>query len=279
MIICALDYKQTQNPLTCTADGDNMQELARACGISDLKVMYDEVCTKENVTAAIAEVGARCASDDYFIFYYSGHGTNIEDLSGEEEDGQYEAFCFVDDAGQISLNSCMIDDDFAQIVTDSVPEDARIVILTDCCHSGSIADLGRACWNGREVISITGCQDSQTSGDIGTGGIFTHSMLMAIENLTQESQEYSAGTLYNATIRYDDDVFDSAQVITMDHCRKCPPDHFAWPLIPQTSYTSPMSSSAGGTTRDIFGSAGKVPSSVMAAVTGTFGKLPISEFE
>jgi len=275
MIICALDYKKTANPLTCTCDGDNMQELARACGIDDLKVMYDEVCTKENVTAAIAEVGARCNDDDYFIFYYSGHGTNIEDLSGEEEDGQDEAFCFVDDAGQISINSCMIDDDFAQIVTDSVPEDARIVILTDCCHSGSIADLGRACWNGREVISITGCADSQTSGDIGTGGIFTHSMLMAIENLSAEKKEFSAGTLYNATLRYDDDVFDSAQNITMDHVRKCPPDQFAWPLIPQGTYTSPMSA---GTSRDI-GGLGKVPPSIMAAVTGAFTKLPASDFE
>lgn len=275
MIICALDYKKTANPLTCTYDGDNMQELARACGITDIKVMYDEVCTKENVSAAIAEMGSRCGPDDYFIFYYSGHGTNIQDLSGEEEDGMDEAFCFVDEAGQISMDSCMIDDDFAQVVTDNVPEEARIVILTDCCHSGSIADLGRACWNRREVISITGCQDDQTSGDIGTGGIFTHSMLMAIESLCSETSEYSAGTLYNATLHYDDDVFNSAQKITMDHVRSCPPDHFAWPLIPQIAYTSPMSSQ--GTSRDIGG--GKVAPGVLQSVVGAFQPCSIDNFE
>jgi len=53
MVINAMDYKQTQNPLTCTIDAGNMKELAESCCISDLSVMLNEECTKENVEAKI----------------------------------------------------------------------------------------------------------------------------------------------------------------------------------------------------------------------------------
>lgn len=77
MIILALDYKYTANPLTCTKDGNNMQKLAAACGLQDVQVMYNEECTKENVVAMIQSVGSQCQQDEFFIFYYSDHGTNL----------------------------------------------------------------------------------------------------------------------------------------------------------------------------------------------------------
>merc|ERR1719327_2589280 len=83
---------------------------------------------------------------------------------------------------------CTGDDVFADVVTSSLDESVRILILTDCCHSGSIADLDNECWHGRQAVSITGCLDEQTSGDIGRGGIFTHSMLMAVSNLQQRGE-------------------------------------------------------------------------------------------
>lgn len=241
MLMCALDYKQTDNPLTCTFDGRNVQELAGACGIADVRYMQDEECQKANVEDAIRSIGGRSAPGDCFIFYYSGHGTNLADQSGDEEDGQDEALCFVDGAGQVNFNSCMSDDDFADIITTSFEPGVKILILTDCCHSGSIADLGKPSWDGFEAISITGCMDNQTSGDIGTGGIFTHSMLLGIEELEQQGEaDYSVGMLFNATLKFDDEKFDSKQDITLQCSNDATSSDFVWPLNPTRPYVSPM---------------------------------------
>mmetsp|Transcript_10108 Transcript_10108/g.22687 ORF Transcript_10108/g.22687 Transcript_10108/m.22687 type:complete len:316 (-) Transcript_10108:123-1070(-) len=239
MLICALDYKRTENPLTCTIDGKNMQELADLCGVRDLTVMLDEECSAGAVTAKIQEIGQRCGEDDYFIFYYSGHGLNIADEGGDEEDGEDEAFAFVDAQGQVSYDTVLTDDDFATVITSSIPPNTRILILTDCCHSGTICDFDREEWADHEAISIAGCMDSQTSGDIGTGGIFTHSMLMAIEEL-MDMEEYSVGKLYNTTLKFDDKVFNSAQDITVQSSSATRPHRMAWPLVPLQDYQSPM---------------------------------------
>mmetsp|Transcript_109242 Transcript_109242/g.216958 ORF Transcript_109242/g.216958 Transcript_109242/m.216958 type:complete len:348 (+) Transcript_109242:122-1165(+) len=245
LIITALDYKNTENPLTCTKDGNNIQKLAAACGLQNIEVMYDEECTTENVVAKIQSIGSQCQQDDFFIFYYSGHGTNMQDQSGDEEDGQDEAFCFVTPDGQISYESCMRDDDFSKCICESVPEATQILILTDCCHSGTIADLDGEQWAGRKAISIAGCLDSQTSGDMGRGGIFTHSMLMAIDNLKRSNErEYSVGALYNATLVEDKRIFNSAQDITIQCTSSVKPDEMQWPMTPVERYQAPLSQAA-----------------------------------
>mmetsp|Transcript_49341 Transcript_49341/g.104962 ORF Transcript_49341/g.104962 Transcript_49341/m.104962 type:complete len:296 (+) Transcript_49341:107-994(+) len=242
VLICALDYKRTSNPLTCTIDGQNVQKLLSACGVprENITVMYDEQCTKEAVLEAISEVGGQCGEGDYFVFYYSGHGTSIKDYSGDEADGKDEAFCFVTDQGQITYDSLLSDDDFAEAVTSGVSDDAKIIILTDCCHSGTIADFKSGGWENHKAISIAGCTDEQTSGDIGRGGIFTHSMLLAIAELASQGEtDYTVGRLYNTTLAKDDAVFNSAQDIAIQCSPGMLPKNMAWPLVPQGGYTPP----------------------------------------
>jgi hypothetical protein len=241
MIILALDYKMTENPLTCTIDGRNVEALARECGVQDLTVLTDEQCTVENVKRTVEEVASRCDDDDMFIFYYSGHGTNLKDQSGDEADGQDEAFCFVDEQGQISYETCYTDDDFSDLLLDNLHPETRVLILTDCCHSGTIADLSKGDWASRHAISMTGCADNQTSGDIGKGGIFTHSMLMATQKLQQEGEEeYSVGRMYNETLERDEEVFDSAQDIAIQCSPGLSADQMVWPLIPERPYQAPL---------------------------------------
>uniref|UniRef100_A0A7S2QCE7 Peptidase C14 caspase domain-containing protein n=1 Tax=Zooxanthella nutricula TaxID=1333877 RepID=A0A7S2QCE7_9DINO len=242
VLICALDYKMTSNPLSCSIDGKNMEILLDACGVprENITAMYDEQCTKQAVLQAIKDIGDRCGENDYFVFYYSGHGTNLEDYSGDEADGQDEAFCFVDFQGQISYDSCMSDDVFAQAVTDCVRDDVKVIILTDCCHSGTIADFHCGDWAGRRALSIAGCLDHQTSGDIGRGGIFSHSMMMAIAELQEEGEdEYSCGKLYNKTLQKDEEAFASQQDICLQCAPGLLPNHMAWPLIPKRPYAAP----------------------------------------
>eukprot|EP00927_Polykrikos_kofoidii_P018651 TRINITY_DN1866_c0_g1_i4.p1 TRINITY_DN1866_c0_g1~~TRINITY_DN1866_c0_g1_i4.p1 ORF type:complete len:304 (-),score=55.17 TRINITY_DN1866_c0_g1_i4:134-1045(-) len=240
IIICSLDYPGTGNELTCTKDGDNMQILVDACGVQDVNVLYNNDAHKANVIDAIQRVGRACNPGDYFIFYYSGHGTSVPDKDGDEADGKDEAFCLVTEDGKIDWNAFMTDDEFSTEVTSSVSDDVNIIVLADCCHSGTVSDFTSEVWNGKNAISISGCTDAQTSGDTGNGGIFTHSMLMALQELTANGDnDFSVGKLYNRTVKKDDKIFNSKQEISIAWSPQCGPTKMAWPLIPLGPYEAP----------------------------------------
>lgn len=246
VLMTANDYKQTENPLSCTIDGDNMMKLLQSCGIDDITYLKDEECQKDAVCEKMTQIIGQCGENDIFVFYYSGHGTSVPDKSGDEADGKDEALCFVDADGQVSYESCLIDDDFAACVTDALNPETRMLILTDCCHSGTIADLRSSAWAGHQVCCISGCTDDQTSGDIGKGGIMTHSMLKAIQDMEEQGEDdYSVADLYNCILDVDKSVFDSEQDITCSHSSACTPDAMAWPLNPKSSYTAPLSDMMG----------------------------------
>mmetsp|Transcript_51381 Transcript_51381/g.94989 ORF Transcript_51381/g.94989 Transcript_51381/m.94989 type:complete len:348 (-) Transcript_51381:184-1227(-) len=246
VLICALDYKKTKNPLTCTLDAKNVQQLCTACGVRDVRIMLDEECTPDAVKAALKQAAKSCQPpNDVFIFYFSGHGVQVEDKSGDEASGKDDAFALVDEKGQISASTLLLDDDFSDILVANLHPAIRILVLTDCCHSGTIADFSTDKWHGREAVSLTGCTDEETSGDMGKGGIFTHSMLLAIDRLqTANSHDYSVGALYNATLEEAKRVFHPEQDITLECPKDFTSDQMAWPLVPVTEYQAPLSQAA-----------------------------------
>jgi len=277
------DYPNTDNKLTCTIDADNMQQLAQQCGIKNLQVLTDrqQPLTKGMAYSAIQDIVSGCSEGDAFVFYYSGHGTQLGDADGapDDDDEQDDAYCFQDEGGKITYESCWSDDDFAQQLTDVIPDGVDFLILSDCCHSDTIADFSKPLWRNKKAVSISGCLDSQTSGDIGKGGIFTHSMLLAIDKLSQaenqgvvDEPDYSVGYLYNVTLRQKQKFFKSAsQQISIEHSRSCPNDAMCWPLIPQGVYTAPLNKGASRSISYGAPSGGNVPPAVLEACSNPTG--------
>ncbi len=65
---------------------------------------------------------------DLVFFYSSGHGDQIKDISGDEDDGKDEVL--------VGSNACLLDDDLRPIWVEYGHE-VRIVMVIDACHAGS----------------------------------------------------------------------------------------------------------------------------------------------
>ena len=109
-----------------------MAELARAVGYEP-KVMLTKQATRKAVIAAIQAAAKGMKAGDIFLMSYSGHGGQVPDFSGDEalerpDDFQDETLCLYD--GQI------VDDELYALWA-AFPADSRVLVVSDCCHSGS----------------------------------------------------------------------------------------------------------------------------------------------
>ncbi|RUP50144.1 peptidase C14, caspase domain-containing protein [Jimgerdemannia flammicorona] len=97
----------------------------------------DLIPTKANIERAFEWLVEDPQPNDSLFFHYSGHGTRVEDDTGDEEDGFDEAICPLD----YEENGVIIDDDIHRILVKPLPAGCRLTALFDSCHSGSVMDL------------------------------------------------------------------------------------------------------------------------------------------
>ena len=123
-------------------------------------------------------MAASCTIGDFFVVYYSGHGTSVPDADKDEVDGLDEAFCLRSEKGDYEF---LTDDDTASCISKNMPDNIPCMFIVDACHSGSILDLTKdSIWKGKKLFCISGCQDNQYSNDTGDGGQMTNIMLSVI---------------------------------------------------------------------------------------------------
>ncbi len=198
----------------CEADARDMARIAKARGATT-KLLLTPKATTNAVVEAIKAAGAELESGDLFFLTYSGHGGQVQDVDGDEEDDQLdETWCLFD--------SQLRDDDINTALASFAPG-VRILMLSDSCHSGTVSRgialerdeklIGEDAakekrlpldatkrefaqhaqqYHSREVIPlsavqatgvlISGCRDNQTSQDGDVNGAFTAAFLSAWED-------------------------------------------------------------------------------------------------
>ncbi|XP_022776424.1 metacaspase-1-like [Durio zibethinus] len=155
--------------------------------------------TKYNMRMALYWLVLGCESGDSLVFYYSGHGSQQRNDSGDEKDGFDETLCPSD----FETEGPIVDDEINWTIVRPLPNGVKLHAIIDACHSGTALDLPFLCrmnyesqggyvwedhcprsgmWKGTsggEVICFSGCDDDQNSIQISSRNIASTSLLTA----------------------------------------------------------------------------------------------------
>eukprot|EP01027_Heterolobosea_sp_BB2_P005606 GEZU01008547.1.p1 GENE.GEZU01008547.1~~GEZU01008547.1.p1 ORF type:complete len:306 (-),score=37.93 GEZU01008547.1:160-1077(-) len=78
---------------------------------------------------------------DSFFLQFSGHGSQIPDESGDEDDMLDETLCPIDFENPYGGGGMIVDDEMYDILVKRLAPGAKLTALIDCCHSGTVLDL------------------------------------------------------------------------------------------------------------------------------------------
>lgn len=208
----------------CINDVKNMEGFLHKRGFNpaNMRVLTDDLQdssrqpTKANILRDLRWLVQGAQPGDSLFFHFSGHGSQVVDTSGDEEDGMDETILPVDynTAGQI------IDDLLYEILVEPLPAGCKLTSLMDCCHSGTGLDLpyvhNLPSFSGQtqkkkkkkikkkkskkvqkqgelpgtsaaDVMLYSGCRDDQTSADTSVGGEATGAMTWAFTSAFQKN--------------------------------------------------------------------------------------------
>jgi hypothetical protein len=133
--------------------------------------------TRENIMKSLNTIISQSKSLSEIWIHYSGHGSQIKDLNGDESDSLDEIIV----PSNYNTSGVISDDMIYGIVRQSL---CKTVLIFDSCNSGRVCDL---MWNfnanvstkrivttktnnnnilNQNIICLSGCRDEQYSADI-----------------------------------------------------------------------------------------------------------------
>lgn len=172
----------------CEIDVDNMKDILHPLNYK-IETLKTAQATHDNVLNALKQAKQKLKSGDIFVFYYSGHGGQQPDASGDELDGKDETL--------VTYDKDIVDDELDQVWV-NMPAGVRIVMLSDSCNSGTnyrnkkdfaaptpfipITNLATIKNMKAELIHYGGCRDGFSSYGFDPGGAFTIALCEAWNN-------------------------------------------------------------------------------------------------
>lgn len=189
----------------CELDVDNIEHILKPLGYEN-SILKTQTASANAVLAGLEDASKRCQPGDLFVFYFSGHGGQQPDASGDEQDDKDETLVAYDRE---------ITDDELNAVWPKFKAGVRIFMLSDSCNSGtnykmSMLDVAHSSpmrmfvnadsavgrRNARstmkaQMIHYGGCKDGFTSSGYMSGGAFTQALCQTW-NEGQFSGDYAA---------------------------------------------------------------------------------------
>ena len=113
----------------CEFDANDMRTIAESRGF-ETNVLLTADATADAVIAAIERAAGELGQGDLFFCSYSGHGGQVPDRNGEDEEDR-------SDETWLAYDRQIIDDELFALWGKFAPG-ARVLVLSDSCHSGSV---------------------------------------------------------------------------------------------------------------------------------------------
>lgn len=114
--------------MACENDARDMETIARSQGFLT-QSLFTNRATSTAVLDAVEKAGKELVEDDFFLLTYSGCGGQINDSDKDESDGLDETWVLYDRE--------LVDDELYAMWSHFRPG-VRILVLSDCCHSGTM---------------------------------------------------------------------------------------------------------------------------------------------
>jgi metacaspase-1 len=123
-------YQGWDGTLTaCEFDANDMRAIAQSQGFEPRSLLTKEA-TAEAVLSAIEGVAGELGQGDLFLCTYSGHGGQVPDRNGEDEEDR-------SDETWVAYDRQIVDDELYDLWARFAPG-VRIFVLSDSCHSGTV---------------------------------------------------------------------------------------------------------------------------------------------
>jgi len=112
---------------------------------ADIKILTDKKATKAQIVKELQNLATRIRLDDCIYIHLSGHGQQMADDNGDEEDGLDEAFIPYDanfryKPGLYEGENHLRDDELELLIDAirrSAGENGNVMVVIDACHSGT----------------------------------------------------------------------------------------------------------------------------------------------
>lgn len=129
-------YKSISGLRGCVNDVINIKRLLTdffQFDSNDIRILLDERATKDAILRRLDWLANVSKDGDTVVFHFSGHGSQIADLSGDEPDRLDELICPWD----MDWAGVYITDDDLRLYLSRFSPGVRVEVILDCCHSGT----------------------------------------------------------------------------------------------------------------------------------------------
>ena len=127
------DYPGTDMDLAgCVNDAKDWEALLASRGYA-VEHLHDADATRARIVEGLRALVRGSSDGDALVFTFSGHGSWLPDDDSDEADARDEMLCPFD----VMQDQYVLDDDLHAIFEAKAPG-ARLYVIADCCHSGTI---------------------------------------------------------------------------------------------------------------------------------------------